>query len=1732
MPTDLDYTAYFDLFVKMPIGENLAVLKKQRAVIKGSCTRIKTYVESVTAINTAVTAQLEERKLKLEQYWLEYNAVQSQIEILEEAESDDRAAFEDAFYAVSSKMRELINPPGNTRGVARSPTTVSEASDATTRVRLPKLNLPTFSGRYDEWFPFFDTFASVIHFNASLSCVQKLQYLKASLTGDASNVISSLEISDANYDVAWTLLKERYDNKRVIVQNHIKAILELPSMAKENYNELRQIADGATKHLHALQALKRPVDHWNDILIHVLCSKIDTLTLRDWQSSSAGSELPTLKQFFGFITHRCQMLEVTNKPSIVANMKGGIARSSAKRQMACVATLKSKCSYCQGEHSIYYCKDFLELQIPQRISEIRTRKICLNCLRSTTHVSSKCTSGGCKVCQAKHNTLLHITPTAPQSSDSSDSGRKGNDKSKSSSASSVVATHVIGHSGNVMLSTAMVHAHDHQEIPRPCRVLLDCGSQANFISRKFVTKLGLIPISLDVAISGVNGTVSTTTQAVQVKLQSRIDLYRATIDCIVVDRVTDKLPGIMLRRKDFKFPRNIKLADPQFHIPSEIDILIGAEIFWDLLCVGQISSSDRHPKLQKTKLGWILAGRKFESKAQTRVHSFHASITNEQLHDQLNRFWQMDDAVGHSSNLTPDENYCEQHFLNNVYQNSQGRYVVKLPVREQLIDKLGDSRNIAVSRFRSLENRFKRQPELKEQYKRFIDEYISLGHMRRIDPQDDDTVTAFYLPHHCVFKSNNQTSKIRVVFDASCKTDAGLSLNDALVVGPVVQQDLISILIRFRFFMYVFSADIIKMYRQILIDPSQVCLQRILWRNDPTSSIDTYELLTVTYGTSSASYLATRCLNYHAEQHATRYPVGSRHVRRGFYVDDFLSGADTIREAMELRDELIELLKLGSFELSKWASNCSNLLENIKDRNSELITIQDEMDSNILGIQWNQAKDTFHFAYNTVSTNSAISKRTILSEVSRLFDPLGLLGPVIVVAKLILQNLWKSNLHWDESVPQEIHTSWLRLKSQLYDINQLQISRCVKFNSDLQSVQLQGFCDASQDAYGACIYVRTKLGLNEYRSELLCSKSRVAPLKAVSLPRLELSAAVLLARLIDKVKESLEEPIQTCLWSDSTIALNWIASSSRNWSVFVANRVGEIQRLTQISDWRHVPSCDNPADILSRGLYPHELVASHMWWQGPNFLRLHEDCWPSGRFAIRDDMPEQKRIVATVARIEQCTVSELLNKHSSLGKICRIIAYCMRFFEGRRPATPTNLISSTEKSFALETVCKVVQNQVFANEYEALRLGTAINSNSRLLSLSPFMNKDGLIRVGGRLKNSNLDFDACHPILLPRNHELTRKIIREEHVRNMHAGTQATMAFVRQRFWPISLRSAARKIIQECVICFKSKPRQSEAIMGSLPAGRVTPSRPFTHCGVDYAGPVILREGKRRNARNNKAYIAIFVCFATKATHIEVVSDLTTDSFLGAFKRFIARRGRPSRMYSDNGTTFVGAQKQIKELYEFHRKQETHSDLYQYFSGQGIAWSFIPPNAPHFGGLWEAAVKCAKYHMARIVGQAHLTFEEMQTVLSEIEAILNSRPIIPLSEDPNDLSYLSPGHFLIGTALNSFPCDDVSDIKENRLLRWQRIEQVKQHFWRRWSSEYLSSLQGRSKWKKNAGIQLRPNQLVLVKQQNLAPLQWVLGRVLEVHPGSDQVVRTATIKTPKGEFVRPLSKIAILPLEA
>ena len=669
-------------------------------------------------------------------------------------------------------------------------------------------------------------------------------------------------------------------------------------------------------------------------------------------------------------------------------------------------------------------------------------------------------------------------------------------------------------------------------------------------------------------------------------------------------------------------------------------------------------------------------------------------------------------------------------------------------------------------------------------------------------------------------------------------------------------------------------------------------------------------------------------------------------------------------------------------------------------------------------------------------------------------------------------------------------------------------------------------------AYGAFIYLCSTDNEGRHYANLVCSKSRVAPVKTISLPRLELCASLLLAKLQDVTRQALKlEVNKTFLWSDSTVALHWIKTPAHLLKTFVSNRVAKIQEYTLSEDWRHVPSSDNPADLVSRGQMPDDFLQARLWPHGPEWLTQHENTWPQERIQIQE-IPEMKAPSSSQLSFN-LTISQwnLLEKYSSLTTLKRVVAYCLRFIHNAKGKQRLQgALTVTELDLAINRVLQITQARDFSREIDRLTCGETINCKSPLLSLNPFMDQ-GLLRVGGRLSQSELPFSQRHPILLPRNHPIRTLIIRDVHTHLKHAGNQTTLYAVRESYWPIDGRNVTRRIINQCYTCFRAKPRGVNYVMGNLPAKRLSFVRAFLNSGIDYCGPFNIKERRIRNRGHVKCYVAVFICLATKAVHLEVVSDLTTEAFLASLKRFFSRRGKSNSLMSDNATNIVGANRELKEMHELLLSEKHNVEVERFLSKQGVSWSFIPPRAPHFGGLWEAAVKSFKHHMLRIVGDTLLTLEQFHTYVVEIEAILNSRPLSPLSSDPNDYRPLTPGHFLIGESLMSFPQADLRNIATNRLSAWQHVQAMKQHFWARWHKEYLNELNVRTKWKTNSGAGITLGTMVVLRQDKVPPMNWSLGRVTDVHPGSDGIVRVVTIRTEAGTYKRSVSKICPLPSE-
>ena len=728
------------------------------------------------------------------------------------------------------------------------------------------------------------------------------------------------------------------------------------------------------------------------------------------------------------------------------------------------------------------------------------------------------------------------------------------------------------------MTSAKVIVYSRFKEQHTCRVLLDTCSTANFISASLAQRLQLNKSSCSLTIGAMNELNTTANYYAQLTFQSIYSEFKQSLTFFIVPKITDATPSDVIPREQLKLPANLRLADPEFHIPAPIDLLIGAGPSLSLFSTGQIKVADSHLILQKTKLGWVIGG------GITTVDNHKStSCMLTDLQFDLEKFWTIEELpMNKQLRVSKEEQECEEHFKSHVKRNSDGRYVVALPFK-QPIAYLGDSRTIALKRLMYLKRKFEGNKEFAVEYTKTMNDYLEQGHMSPIETKESEVNSGFYLSHHAVFKESSNTTKLRVVFDASAKPSKGKkgSLNDHLLVGPTIQDDLFTHLLRFRTHPYVILADIEKMYRQFLVREEDRIFQKLLWFNGDT--IQEHALNTVTFGVSSAPYLAIRSLHQLAIDEEKHFPLAAKILKNDMYVDNMITGCNSIAEAREICRQITGILSSAGMKMRQWASNNYKIIENIDKRDLDVnFDVNRDNSINTLGVAWRAMRDEFIYKISNIAISRSITKRKILSEISKIFDPLGLLGPIILFAKKLLQDIWKAKVDWDESIPSTAHYAWMTFCAQLHSINQISFRRLAICKDSLK-VQLHGFCDASEAGYGACIYVRSQTPNGSHETVLLCSKSRVAPTKTRTIPRLELCAMQLLSNLYEQVIGAINIKFDAVhLWSDSSIALNWARAEPCTLKVFVANRVMDVQSKTETSQWNHVRSHDNPADALSR----------------------------------------------------------------------------------------------------------------------------------------------------------------------------------------------------------------------------------------------------------------------------------------------------------------------------------------------------------------------------------------------------------------------------------------------------------------------------------------------------------------------------------------------------------------------
>lgn len=1663
-------------------------------------------------------------------------------------------AISDLYISINSICSVLIPPDpkheNDSNNSSDSPAPAAAAPHVS--VNLPRLNLPRFSGQPDQWTAFHSLYENAIHKNESISNVEKFTYLLSCLSHEPLGLIKSLPVTHANYLIAWQTLTKRYHNSRLLITLHLNNLLDLNVSSNPSVKQLRHFISTFNENCQALLALGHDVTKESLILTTHITRKFGSDVRSKFEHSRTDSkEMPDIKEFINFLEKECTQLEAANvthmsqnlfsrdnpgtsKPNSFQN-KGSFPKQSKVTMFS--SNTQSNCTYCSSpDHNIYKCGSFSSLDVSARQSFIKERNLCQNCFG--THKISTCKSNrNCSTCNKRHHTMLHISynahPNVPVNQ-------------KCNSSTPPAATALLSHPSNsasahftgiscdqnttVLLATALVVASaPDNNTAMVFRAVLDSASQSTFITENCAQLLKISRSSTKgPMINGVSSTQVKTKGFSHIKLTSLGGtLVSSSQPVIILDRISNDLPKTKVNPSVKIKLKNYVLADPTFDVPSPIDILIGADLFAKCMNGCPLSQGSGMPSIISTVFGFIIIGTAptvpYQASSNTLITML--TVNDLDIHSSLQRFWSLEEPP-QSLKVSKGDEQCEKHFVATHSRNETGRFVCRLPFKSDP-DVLGDSSKTAKNMLFALERKFKVNPELKNCYVDFMTEYFKAGHMKLCTSQLPPDKPYYLLPHHGVFKNG----KIRVVFNASAPTSNNVSLNDILHPGPKLHNEITDIILKFRIHKIVFSCDIRQMFRNIDIHVDDQRYQLIYWREDASLPIQIFQLTTVTYGMTSSPFLANRVVQQLISVEGHNHPQAASALKRQLFVDDALLGSNSEEEALQLKEDVTNLLRKGGFELRKWASNSNMLLNMVPEDHHEKPIFFPKTEQpcfNILGLKWDPKEDTFSYLISVPVHE--VTKRTVLSCIAKIYDPSGWLSPVIVWAKILMQHIWISKVTWDEPLPENIQKKWKKYVSELPLLENIKITRHLGILT-LNQFQLHGFSDASESAYAACVYLRHGDNDQNVTVRLLIAKSRVAPLKHVTLPRLELCAALLLAKLIKYCSEQLSEYVHATsihAWSDSTIVLSWINTPSYRLKVFVANRVAEIQEITPPSVWSHVASQHNPADCASRGTLPSELSSHPLWWEGPSWLKLPPQQWPNSSFchSAEETIPELKhQTLDTLVTTEKDSL-DLLSKFSSWLTVIHVTAYVMRFISCLKIKNKiVGELTLQETDAATNLICKKVQQECF--QEDLIKIKNKKPCSQRLQRLSPFLDAQGILRVGGRLKNAPIGSKAKNPILLPKKHHVVNILIDYYHKRNLHVGPQSLQAMLAQQYWILSARSIIRSRIFKCITCFRMKPKMESPLMGDLPSGRVNPGRVFSTSGTDFAGPFRIKIHTLRKTQPVKVYLCLFICFSTKAVHIELVSDLSTEAFLAALSRFVSRRGRINHLHCDCGTNFVGAAASLHKTFQDLMKTPS---LQSFALENRISFHFLPPHSPHQGGLWERAVRSAKHHLQRVIGTQVLTYEEFLTLTVRVEAMLNSRPIVPLSADPNDLEPLTPGHFIAGGPLTSILEPDLTHITSNRLRRWQLVQAFSQQIWRRWYSEYLHTLQERPKWntpKEN----IKVGDLVIVNEPHTAPLHWKMGRVTAVNPGADGVVRVVHIRTTTGNYSRPAVKISRLPID-
>jgi len=1633
--------------------------------------------------------------------------------------SDLVTAMTDAFSRLSNQCKDS-HPPQIEKFLAR---------------QSGGRELPSFSGDPEDWPGFVAQFEKSTEV-CGYSDEENMLRLQRCLKGRARESVKSILHLPEQLKNVMSTLALTFGRPGAIVKSMIYKVKSIPNPREDKLDSLIDFSNSVKNLVATMETLHCVGNMTNPQLLEDLVAKLPNSLKIHWgmMAASLKREEPDLMEF------SCWLDEMALAASYVspwAPARDSIKQKSQEQAkpfhqkqplFTTTQSYQSKCKFCSENHFISKCENFLSKDQDFKSTWMRDSGLCFSCL-STGHMARDCKKKrkcGLNGCDRYHHRILH------------DESRTNAVRETSLAQQGHVVAHSIESTPQILFRLLPVKLFGpHCEITT--HALFDEGSSVTLMDASLFRELGLSGERDPLRLTWVNESsrLEKNSMRVAVEIQG-VNVSTCKYKLENVRTVTNlALPLHSVDVKNLKSRWShldaVNVGDMKNVRPR---LLIGQDNCNLIIPREVIEGPPNAPVLSRSLLGWSIHGNVTALKDRideaVLLHTWEKSVNENDLHEMVKESFKTDNfgVVPPKKPLRSTEEERALELLTSTTKRNGNRWETGLLWRNKN-PVLPHSYSMAYNRLLNVEQKMRKNPVMADLYKAKFDDYIAKGYAKEIVDHSNQSTKIWYIPHFPVFNPN-KPGKTRIVFDAAAKS-SGRSLNDELLPGPDLLTPLVSVLFKFRQREIGFGGDIQEMFHRVRIRDEDVMAQRFLWRNGDTSKKpQIYEMTAMIFGSTCSPCSAQYIKNLNAEEFREKFPDACRAIQECHYVDDYFDSKHTEKEAIKVISEVRDIHGRGGFNIVNWMCSSPTVLDQLP---ANLCAQRKEIGDNverILGIHWIAEKDVFTFMLNfhkipdeILTMAKSPTKREVLKVLMSLYDPLGFVSNFTVAGKILLQDIWKTGISWDDELGGENLKKWNNWMSKLPQLKSIQIPRCYSYDmKHCNKLDLHVFCDASEKAFSAVAYLRCETS-NQVDVSFVMAKSRVSPLRPMSIPRLELQAAVLGCRLAETIRKNHDIKIlETYYWTDSKTVICWLRSEVRKFKQFVAFRIGEILENSHVQNWRWVPTKLNPADEATRDIMEPVLNSNSRWLTGPAFLKLDENQWPSETVQNTKDIDgevELRQEIILHIDLKDDTGLPDANRFSSWLKLIRATAWVLRFLKNCMTKKKHNgPLSVDELSNAEVAWWKQVQKDSYPIEVNNLQKGKHVENSSAIYTLCPKIDDEGILRLTGRLSYSRLPQETKEPVILPAKHPYTKLLIVHFHSVAGHNGMEMVTNQIRQKFWIPKIRTAVRSVWAHCQFCKNKRAKPIIPEMGPLPPARLqSNTSPFTSVGMDFFGPIHVRVGKRIEKR----YGVLFTCLTVRAVHLEMAESLSTDSCMMAIRRMISRRGYPEEIFCDNGTNLKGAEAELKNLLADVDDKKIQDEM----TAKQIKWHFNPPGAPHMGGAWERLIRSIKSTMRNILKE-HLPTEEMlTTVMTESEALVNSRPLTFVSLDHEDDEALTPSHFLIG---RSSPLTSPTKIENNELVtrrQWRAAQKLVDHFWVRWVKEYLPSLTRRTKWFRSEPT-LDVGTIVIVVDPALPRGCWPKGKITKVFPGRDGKVRVAEVKTGYGSFRRPVTKLCPL----